>query len=301
MSLVKGYIKKPHLLLSLVLLLAVIGGVGFFKLPVNLFPDSERPQISIVTMWPGASADDVSGDVSRVIEKEVKTIELVRRVTSTSNDEVSVVTAEFEYQKGLDSAATDVSNALNKIRPLLPPDIRPFQVYKVSSATPAVLVLALSPKEGSGLDLSMVRQLAQNPIKEALLRLPDVANVEVFGGYQPVVSVVLDPDKLQAHRLSPGQVVAALAAWNRNTPEGLLVTDTTHFLLKSQSQLLRPEEAGSIVIGGAPGPPVYLRDVATVKRGVQERMSAYHGNGSRRSASRSSAPSRASPCPRSRP
>ena len=279
MSLVQGYVKKPHLLLSIVLLLAVIGGVGFFKLPVNLFPDSERPQISVVTVWPGASADDVSTDVSRVIEKEVKTIELVRRVTSTSNDEVSVVTAEFEYQKGLDSAATDVSNALNKIRPLLPPDIRPFQVYKVSSATPAVLVLSLSPKEGSGLDLSMVRQLAQNPVKEALLRLPDVANVEVFGGYQPVVSVVLDPDKLQAHRLSPGQVVAALSAWNRNTPEGLLVTDTTHVLLKSQSQLLRPEDAGGIVIGGAAGPPVYLRDVATVHRGVQERMSAYHGNG----------------------
>ncbi len=240
MSLVQGYVKKPHLLLSVVLLLAVVGIVGFFKLPVNLFPDSERPQISVVTVWPGASADDVSGDVSRVIEKEVKTIELVRRVTSTSNDEVSVVTAEFEYQKGLDSAATDVSNALNKIRPLLPPDIRPFQVYKVSSATPAVLVLALSPKEGSGLDLSMVRQLAQNPIKEALLRLPDVANVEVFGGYQPVVSVVLDPDKLQAHRLSPGQVVAALSAWNRNTPEGLLITGSTHILLKSQGELVRP-------------------------------------------------------------
>ncbi len=279
MRLVEGYVRKPHLLLSLVLLLAVVGVVGYFKLPVNLFPDSERPQISVVTVWPGASADDVSGDVSRVIEKEVKTIELVRRVTSTSNDEVSVVTAEFEYQKGLDSAATDVSNALNKIRPLLPPDIRPFQVYKVSSATPAVLVVALSPKPGSGLDLSMVRQLAQNPIKEELLRLPGVANVEVFGGYQPVVSVQLDPDKLQAYRLSPGQVVTALSTWNRNTPEGLLVTSTTHILLKSQGELLRPEDAGAIVVGGTPGPPVYLRDVAKVSRGVQERLSAYHGNG----------------------
>ena len=279
MGLVAGYIRRPHLLLSVVLLLAVIGGVGFFRLPVNLFPDSERPQISVVTVWPGASADDVSGDVSRVIEKELRTIELVRRVTSTSNDEVSVVTAEFEYQKGLDSAATDVSNALNKARTLLPPDIRPFQVFKVSSATPAVLVLSLSPKAGSGLDLSMVRQLAQNPVKEELLRLPGVANVEVFGGYQPVVSVVLDPDKLQSYRLSPGQVISALSTWNRNTPEGLLVTDETHVLLKSQGQLLRPEEAGAVVVSAGAGPPVYLRDVAKVSRGVAERMSAYHGNG----------------------
>ncbi|MGC8853646.1 MAG: efflux RND transporter permease subunit [Halothiobacillaceae bacterium] len=279
MGLVESYVKKPHLLLSIVLLLAVVGVVGFFKLPVNLFPDSERPQIAVVTVWPGASADDVNADVSRVIEKELKTIELVRRVTSTSNDEVSVVMAEFEYQKGLDSAATDVSNSLNKIRPLLPADIRPYQVYKVSSATPAVLTLALTPKEGSHLDLSMVRQLADNPIKEALLRLPDVANVEVFGGYQPVIRVALDPNKLQSYHLSPGQVVQALNAWNRNTPEGLLVTDQSHILLKNEGEFKRPEEVGGVVVSAGAGPPVYLRDVATVERSIQERLSAFHGNG----------------------
>jgi len=275
----EAYARRPHLVLSFVLLLAAVGVVGFFRIPVNLFPDSERPQIAVVTVWPGASADDVNGDVSRVIEKEVKTIEQVRRVTSTSNDEVSVVTAEFEYEKGLDSAATDVSNALDKIRPLLPPEIRPFQVYKVSSATPPVLVLALTPKEGSHLDLSMVRQLAQNPIKEELLRVPEVANVDVFGGFQPVVRVTLDPDRLQAHRLSPSQVAGALSAWNRNTPEGLLVTDTTHILLKNQGEFVRPEEVAAVVVSSQPGPPVYLRDVASVDRGIQERLSAYHGNG----------------------
>ena len=279
MRIIEAYVRKPHLVLSLVLLLAAVGIVGFFRIPVNLFPDSERPQITVVTVWPGASADDVNGDVSRVIEKEVKTVERVRRVTSTSNDEVSVVTAEFEYEKGLDSAATDVSNALDKIRPLLPTDIRPFQLYKVSSATPPVLVLALTPKAGSHLDLSMVRQLAQNQIKEELLRVPEIANVDVFGGFQPVVRVTLNPDKLQAYRLSPGQVVGALSAWNRNTPEGLLVTDTTHILLKNQGEFVRPEDVAAVVVSGQPGPPVYLRDVATVDRGIQERLAAYHGNG----------------------
>ncbi|MGE5235155.1 MAG: efflux RND transporter permease subunit [Acidobacteriota bacterium] len=279
MRMVEGYVEKPHMLLSVVLLLAVVGVVGFFRLPVNLFPDSERPQIAVVTVWPGASADDVNADVSRVIEKELKTIELVRRVTSTSNDEVSVVMAEFRYRKGLDSAATDVSNSLNKIRPQLPPDIRPHQVYKVSSATPAVLTLSLTPKEGSHLDLSMIRQLADNPIKEAFLRLPDVANVEVFGGYQPVVRVTLDPDRLQAHHVSPGQVVGALNAWNRNTPEGLLITDQSHILLKNQGEFVRAEEVGGVVVSTQAGPPVYVRDVASVERSVQERLSAFHGNG----------------------
>jgi multidrug efflux pump subunit AcrB len=279
MRLVEAYVRKPHLLLSIVLLLAVVGLVGFFKMPVNLFPDSERPQIAVVTVWPGASSDDVSSDVARVIEKELKTIELVRRVVSTSNDESCVVTVEFEYQKGLDSAATDVTNGLNKIRPLLPTDIRPFQVYKVSSATPAVLTLALTPQEGSHLDLSMIRQLADNPIKERLLRVPGIDNVEVFGGYQPVVRVTLDPNRLEAHRLTPAQVSAALNAWNRNTPEGLVVTDATHVLLKNQGAFERTEELEGVVVSPAAGPPVYLRDVGKVERSVQERLSAFHGNG----------------------
>jgi multidrug efflux pump subunit AcrB len=278
-TLVARYVRRPHLLLSIVLLLSVVGVVGYFRMPVNLFPDSERPQIAVVTVWRGASADDVSSEVSRVIEKEVKTIDLVRRVTSTSNDEVSVVNAEFEYQKGLDSAATDVRSALDKIRPLLPPDIRPFQVFKISSATPAVLTLSLRPKAGSHLDLAMVRRLADNPIKESLLRLPEIGNVEVFGGYQSVMRVALDPDRLQAFRLSPGQVATALAGLNRNTPEGLVVTDATHLLLKTVGEFRTAEDVAGAVVSPGPGAPVYLRDVATVAPGIQERLSAFHGNG----------------------
>ncbi len=279
MSLVARYVQRPHLLLSIVLLLAVVGGVGFFEMPVNLFPDSERPQIAVVTVWPGAAAGDVANDVSRVLEKELASLERVRRVTSTANDEVSVVTAEFEYGKGLDAAATDVSNALDRVRPQVPAEIRPFQVFKVSSATPAVLTLAVTPQEGSELDLAQTRRLAENPIKDALLRLPEVENVEVFGGYQSVVQVELDPDRLQAHGLSPGQVIAALNGWNRNTPLGLVLTEGSQILLKSQGELQRPDEVGAVVVVAAPGPPVYLRDVARVSMGIRERLSAFHGNG----------------------
>ena len=279
MSFVERYVRRPHLLLSVVLLLSVIGLVGYFKMPINLFPDSERPQIAVVTVWRGASADDVSAEVSRVIEKELKTLDLSRRVTSTSNDEVSVVNVEFEYQKGLDSAATDVRSALDRIRPSLPIDLRPFQVVKISSATPAVLTLSVRPRDGSHLDLAMVRRLVENPIKERLLRLPEIGNVEVFGGYQSTVRVALDPDRLQGYRLTPGQVASALGAANRNIPEGLVVTDSTHLLLKTVGAFDSVQAVASTVVSPGPGAPVYLRDVALVEPGIQERLSAFHGNG----------------------
>lgn len=279
MKFVESYTKKPHLLLSFIILFTIMGFVGFFKIPVTLFPDSERPQIAIVTVWPGAAADDVNNDISRVIEKEIKTIELIRRVVSTSNDEVSVVIGEFEYSKGLDSAATDVSNSLNKIRPFLPPDIRPFQVYKVSSATPAVLTIALYPKEGSNLDLSIIRQLADNEIKEELLRTKYVSNVEVFGGYQGVIKVIVDPDKLKSYNLNSNQIVNALNTFNRNTPLGLLVSDKTHILLKSEGEFKDLRDVENVVLLTSTGAPIYIKDVAKVERSYLERLSAFHGNG----------------------
>ena len=279
MNFIERYLKKPHLITSLVLLAAVVGFVGYRQMPVNLFPDSERPQIAVVTVYPGASAADVEAEVSRAIEKELNTIEQVRRVTSVSKDEVSSVSVEYEYSKGLDSAATDVANGLQKIKALLPDSIRPPMVFKVSSATPAVLTLALRPKAGSPLDLSMVRQLADNEIKERLLQLPQVANVEVFGAHQPVVRVTLDRDKLERFGLTPADVSQRLVAFNANQPIGLLLTSESQFLLKRTGEFQSLAEVGAIVVAHQPGGDVHLADVADVRRGVQEPQSAYHGDG----------------------
>ena len=279
MNLVERYLKKPHLITSLVLLGAVVGFIGYRRMPVNLFPDSERPQIAVVTVYPGASAPDVESEVSRTIEKELSTIEQVRRVTSVSKDEVSSVAVEFEYSKSLDSAATDVANGLQKIKALLPVDSRPPMIFKVSSATPPVLTLALRPKASSPIDLSMVRQLADNAIKERLLQLPEVANVEVFGAHQPVVRVSLDRDKLAEYSLTPADVSQRLSAFNANQPIGLLITGQSQFLLKRTGEFKTIGDVGRIVVAHLPGGDVHLADIATIRRGTVEAQSAYHGDG----------------------
>ncbi|HTG01869.1 MAG TPA: efflux RND transporter permease subunit, partial [Nitrospirota bacterium] len=233
MNFVARYIEKPHLVLSFVILLSVVGVIGYKKMPFNLFPDTDRPQISVVTVMPGGAAADVETDISRLIEKEISTIDMVRKVTSTSKDEVSVVLAEFEYEKSLDAAATDVANALSKITARLPLGVRPPQIFKISQATQPTMTLALSPKQGYPVDLRKIRELADNQIKEELLRIHDIGNVEVFGAHQPEVLISIDPNRLTRFGIGITDVMAAVSAQNQNIPQGILVRKEGQYLFKT--------------------------------------------------------------------
>lgn len=273
------YVAKPHLVLSVVVLMAVVGMIAYVKLPINLYPDSDHPQITVITVEPGAAAADVETKVSRTLEKELATLGNVLRVSSTSKDEVSVVIVEFDYQKQLDAAATDVANALNKIAGQLPGDIRTPQIYKISQASQPTVVLALSPRPGSPLDMVQVRQLAENEMKEELLRVPGIAQTEVFGGYQPELSIAVNPDALARYGLTVGDVAAALNANNVNVPNGLIIKQGSQFLLKTQGEFIKPADAANIIVARRQTSDIYLRDVAQVKRGMAEPQSAYRGNG----------------------
>jgi len=279
MKFTERYLKRPYLVTSLILLSAFIGFIGFRKMPINLFPDSDYPQIAVVTFYPGAPAKDIEDKVTRLIEKELNTIDQIRKVSSSTKDEITAVTAEFEYAKGLEGAATDVANALKKIEGQMPADTRPPQIFKISKATQPDLILSLTPKEDSPYDLARIRQLADNNIKEDLLRVPEVANVEVFGGYNPELTISVKPDRLDSYGINITEVIAAVAAQNLNIPSGLIIREKDQYVLKTQGELLKKEDAGEIVVKHNGNGDVHLKDVADIVPGYQERQSLYHGNG----------------------
>ena len=276
---VERFLEHPHLVISLVLLAAALGFIGFRSMPLNLFPDANYPVISVIIPWPGASAQDVEDKITRVVEKELSTIDLVRKVKSVSQDEMSAVSVEFEYEKGLDAAATDAANALKKIQGMLPQDVKPAEIFRVSDATNPVFTLALSPRPGSHLDLEKVRQLADNEIKEDLLRIPDVSNVEVFGGYAPEITVEVDPQELHAYGLSLQDVILAVRGQNINIPDGLIIRRESQYLIKTRGERLEKAGLAGIVVAHEPGGDVHLGDIARIKTGFAERQSLFRGNG----------------------
>lgn len=279
MTFVQRWLALPHLVLALVLTGSALGVVALLRLPSNLFPDSERPQAAVVTVWPGAAAADVEAEVTRIIETELAGLDLVRQVSSTSRDEVSSVTVEFRYAKDLAVAASETASAVDRVLPQLPAGLRAPMVFAISSATPAAVTLAIEPAVGSTLDLSMVRQLADNELRTRLLQIPEVAGVEVFGGHVPVAIVEPDPALLAAHGVTAAELAAAVAGGARNQPLGALRGGGAEHLVVRLDARTTAEALGDVVVARRGEGVVRVADLANVRRGEDEPTAAFHGNG----------------------
>ena len=201
MKLIDWSLRQPQALAAVVLLVAIWGILAYVRTPVDLFPDTAPPQAVVVATQPGASARDMASDVAQVLEKEFNTLDGVDNITSTSRDGVTSINVEFRYRKTLTEAVGAVGNALDRVTGDLPTDMARPRVYAVSEATSPVMTLALRPKADSPKNLADIRLLAENPIQDRLLELPEVGDVEVFGGHQPEVQVVVDREALAAQGL----------------------------------------------------------------------------------------------------
>jgi len=266
--------ENKHFVFAILIAFTFLGLIGFFNIKQNLFPDTDRPQISVVIIEKGASAKDMAENIATIAERELYTLDKVRKVSSISKDEVSVITAEFEYEKNLGDAATDVNNALNKIKSKLPPDIEPPQIYKVSSATPPVIVVSVYSKKGD-MPLAEVRQIAENQIKNRLLLLKGISNVDVFGGYKKEIFIKIDKNKLNKYNISLNYVIAQIKRFNTDIPIGFIINSKQQFLIKSNQKALTPYELKDIYITSN----IKLSDIATVDYSYKENNSLYFGNG----------------------
>jgi multidrug efflux pump subunit AcrB len=279
MNWIDAYLRRPHGVTALLFLGVVFGLISFRTLPLNLFPDANYPQVAVVLIWPGASAEDMADLVSRQVEKELAGIDKTRRVRSSVRDETAAVKVEFEYEKSLDAAVPDVNAALNRILPSLPKEMLPPRIFRVSDATTPVLTLAVSPKPGSHLPMARVRQLADNEIREALLRIDSVANAEVFGGYRPEIRISADRNKMAGYGISVQDILAAVSQQHKNIPSGTLFRNQDRVLIKIQGEKDHANQLGEIVLNGLNQGRIYLGDIAEVTTTSQSPDSFYRGNG----------------------
>lgn len=279
MSAMERFLKFPHAIIALSLVGVVAGLLAYATLPMNLFPDTNRPMISVVTQWPGAAANDVATDVTHPIEVRLSAIDGVRRVTSTSKDQVSAVQVEFKYDNDIDTAANKVTTELRRVKSLLPAGVHDSLIFKITDAAQPLMVLAITPAAGRQLSSGQIRRLAENQLRDALLAIPGVAEAEVFGGDRREVSVYLDRNKLEAYGVTVAEVSKALAGTNVSIPTGLVHRGKNRYLLTAEALARGPEDIAAIMVAMSNGAYVRVGDLGTVSWGKADATSLYRGNG----------------------
>ncbi len=271
-SFIEQLLKRPYLILSFLSLFIIFGVIAYDRMERKLFPESNYPEIAVVIIESGASAKTLAANVAVPIEKELYTIDKIRRVYSKTMDEVSVIRAEFEYTKDLSIAASDVSNALDKIRSILPADIMEPQVHKISAATPPILVIGVSSDH---LPLSDVRQLAETEIRDQFLMTDGVANVDVFGAYKKEVQIIIDKNALDQYGLSFSEVLSTLKSNDKDYAVGFISNSKEHYLLRSPGKEDTIQTLRALMLT----PQVRLGDISNIYFGHYENNAAYYANG----------------------
>ncbi|MHB2155264.1 efflux RND transporter permease subunit [Calditrichota bacterium GD2] len=274
MTLPRFSLQNKYTIYALSIAAIIFGVLAYISLPIQLFPDTAPPLVNVLTPYPGAAAKDVADLVSDPIETECAALEGVHKVTSTSQDGLSLVSIEFNYDRDVDIAAVDVQNAISRIRSKLPRQIGEPQVLKFSTSDRPVLTMGLT-----GENLVEIRRLAEDILAPELQRVAGVALVDVFGGHQPEISVLVDRNKLEAYHLRLPMIVNAITTHNVSLPAGQIRSEGRQYSFRVDERSRTPEDIRNIVLTTPMGKRIRVGDIATVSEGSAEDLSRFHVNG----------------------
>jgi multidrug efflux pump subunit AcrB len=267
-----------HAVWAVAIAVVVFGVLAWGRLPIALFPETAPPLVNVVTAYPGASAADVAEGVSEPIEEGVAALDGISKVSSVSQDGLSIVTAEFEYGRNVDLVAVDVQNSVTRLRSELPAAVAEPRVLKFSTSDRPVVTLAVSGR-GGDVDLSRIRRVADDEIQPILQRTPGVASVDVFGGARSQVNVLVERDRLEASGLSLSEVIDAVRRGNVASPAGRVERDRREILLRFDEQATTAAGLARLPVTAGDGQRVLLGDIAQVQEGAADRRSSYRIRG----------------------
>ncbi len=274
MSLSRFALGHKHTIWAFTLGILAFGLIAYFKLPIQLFPDTAPPLVNVMTAYPGAAAEDVAQLLTEQIERECASLEAVSRISGTSQDGLSLVEIEFAYTTSSALAAIDVQNAISRIRANLPADIIDPQVLTFSTSNRPIMTVGVMAE-----DLSLVRRLAEDILAPDLQRVPGVAIVDVIGGNLPQITIELDQDKLDFWQLSPAQVYRAVRENNVSLPGGQIRSSGRQTSFRMDARCKSAAELALIPLVTRQGRILRIGDLGTVNHGVSDDDSRFHVNG----------------------
>jgi HAE1 family hydrophobic/amphiphilic exporter-1 len=264
-KLVDSAIRHPVSVTVGVLLVVLFGMLALFRIPVQLIPDVDVPQAIITTVWPGASPEEIETEIIQKQEDQLKSLEGLVEMTSESRQSSGMVRLRFQIGADQDALLMRVNNALQQV-PRYPQNaLRPVITSRdpFEQQTLAWLILVALP--GSGVEIELERQFAEDVVRPALERVDGVAVASVYGGRARELHVTVDPQQLAVRGLDLMRVAAALDAENRDVSAGDFDEGKRSYVVRTVGKFTSPEEVGDVVLAWRGDAPIYVRDVASVE------------------------------------
>jgi HAE1 family hydrophobic/amphiphilic exporter-1 len=253
-------IKHPAVILMSLIVLLVFGLIAVVSLRRNLIADISLPTLAVVTTWPGVGPEDIEEEITKPLEDALGTLEGLKRMSSISQNSVSLITLELGYNEDTGSKIPDIREKINGVMDELPDDISPPEIFPYSTSQLPIMTI-LVEGQGSRVELS---SLCRDEIVPTLSRIPGVARVNINGDSQEVVEIIADIDLLRAAGISVLDIAQILSASNVSLPGGDGVYQGYHLNIRTEGRYRSIGEIEDQVIAIREGHYIHLRDVAEV-------------------------------------
>jgi HAE1 family hydrophobic/amphiphilic exporter-1 len=270
-------VRRPIFTTMVMLIVIVLGTAALSRLKVDLFPSIEFPTVSVRTGYEGASPEVVEAQVTQIVEEIVATVPGVEEIRSWSSEGRSGLRVQFAWGTDIDNAALEVQAKLEDEISELPEEIIRPRVSKFDIESFPVVILGIS----SSMDSVELTELVNNQIRYRFSRIPGVAQVDLFGGYEREIRIELDRTRLEALGLPLNQILQSIRQANVDRPSGRIESGRYEVTLRAPAQFKNLDEIRNTAIAVRNGNVIKLGQIAEVRDSHQELTEIDRVNGER--------------------
>ncbi len=254
-------VNRPRLTMMVCLIIFIIGGMAFRRLPIDLMPDITYPTLSVYANYENASPEEIEELVTRPIEEAMSAVPGVEEVTSDSEEGSSSVRVSFSWGTDLDAAASDVRDRLDRVIRSLPEDMDRPMLRKFDPSSMPIMIMGAS----SNLDSIQIRRIIDDQVKYRIERVPGVAALDVWGGLEREIHVNLDVDKVKARGIPLDQVLGSISAAKVTLPAGNVEHGNYQIIVRTPGEYTDLTQIRETVVAEKDGVFVQLKDIADIE------------------------------------
>jgi HAE1 family hydrophobic/amphiphilic exporter-1 len=256
--------------------LAILGINSYTKLNYDLIPKLNFPAVSVVTVYPGASANEVESSVTKKLEDALSSLENVKHMSSTSQEGTSIITIELDASTDADKVVQNAQRKINAVVSSLPAGVKSPAINKFSSDELPVLRLSVT----GSIAPTELYQLTENQISPQLAKLKGVGQISLIGGNEREIKININKSKLDSYKIGISQVYQAIYGANIEMPTGRIESDMNQYTVRLLGKVKTLDELNEVTVAKTvSGSYVKLKDVAEVVDGIAEQITLNKING----------------------